>query len=341
MTGPIFDTIADGAVRWLHQHLDRFRLSTELRASDILQPPLLPERSCTACLRQRGCPDHPRHRYIDALWWGRALTPLTELALAGTAVLRASDPRTDRHRLAHEMVDMIWKEIDAGEVLFALLKAEPGEGSVLSLYAFLRERGRRHAGIEHIAAQLVTTRNWSAKEVAPFHLLARLTSQRALGLPVEHVDLEEAITRTWLARTPEPWLLDHHHAYALTHTVFYLTDWGRAPAHLPTALAAYLNDWLPCWSQVWCEEEDWDLLGELLAVDACLPQPTLDERLWNHLAQAQLPDGSIPGPRFPSRGIDQADGDAYTYNRHSTIVAAVAASWACARAANRAATTIS
>ncbi|MGW0194752.1 DUF6895 family protein [Nonomuraea sp. NPDC003201] len=160
----------------------------------------------------------------------------------------------------------------------------------------LKETGASHAGVEHLAGHLVSTRHWAALDESPRRRLGRLTTQRTLGLPV-HDDIEEIIAKTWLGHAPEPWLLDHDNAYALTHTVFYLTDWGRSPARLPAALADYLSGWLPAWCQVWCEEEDWDLLGELLAVDACLPQPALDERLWHHLAQAQLPDGSIPGLR--------------------------------------------
>ncbi|MFC4009920.1 DUF6895 family protein [Nonomuraea purpurea] len=48
-------------------------------------------------------------------------------------------------------------------------------------------------------------------------------------------DMEKVTERTWLGRSPEPWLLDRFHAYALTHTVFHLTNWGLEPARLASS----------------------------------------------------------------------------------------------------------
>ncbi|GAB2859511.1 hypothetical protein GCM10022221_68770 [Actinocorallia aurea] len=326
MSRPVFDEIAEHAMRWLYQHFDRMRLSGELRTSELLRTSLGQEGARASCAHGLDLTVLP-HRRSDALGWAQALKPLSELLVVCVPVLSTSDPTGDRHRLARHMVDAVWEDFGAGEVLHDLLRAEPGLTSLLPIYVLLRQTGKRHEGVERLAAHLATTRHWAAWEEPRYLALERLATQRALGLST-HADAEETIAGTWLGRFPEPWHLDYEHAYAVTHTVFYLTNWGLRPSHLPSALAGYLSDWLPCWSQVWCEEKDWDLLGELLAVDACLPQPALDERLWTHLAEAQLPDGSLPGlpPHFGS--YDHQGEDAYLRDRHPTAVAALAATLA-------------
>ena len=107
---------------------------------------------------------------------------------------------------------------------------------------------------------------------------------------------------TWLARTPEPWTVEGHIAYDVTHTVFHLTDWGENPDGLPPDIADYLATWLPAWIDDWLDLERWDLLGELLVIDACLPRPTLDERAWQAFAAAQQPDGAMPAIRTMPEG---------------------------------------
>ncbi|MFC4857334.1 DUF6895 family protein [Actinophytocola glycyrrhizae] len=71
-------------------------------------------------------------------------------------------------------------------------------------------------------------------------------------------------------------------------------DWGRHPDHLPAELADYLSLWLPVWIDEWATHRHWDLLGELLVVDACLPEPALDDAVWRYFAAAQTQEGAMP-----------------------------------------------
>jgi hypothetical protein len=71
---------------------------------------------------------------------------------------------------------------------------------------------------------------------------------------------------TWLARTPEPWTVEGHIAYDITHTVFHLTGWGENPDGLPPDTADYLATWLPVRIDDWLDLERRDLLGELLVL---------------------------------------------------------------------------
>jgi uncharacterized protein DUF6895 len=122
------------------------------------------------------------------------------------------------------------------------------------------------------------TRSWSATEAEPTRLLAVLRAEERLGLrrALSDADAETAVWRTWLGDLPEPWSFEGRAGYALTHHIFHVTDWGTRRAGLPPELGRYLTHWLPAWLDDWAALEHWDLCGELLVVDACLPVPTLD-----------------------------------------------------------------
>jgi hypothetical protein len=52
---------------------------------------------------------------------------------------------------------------------------------------------------------------------------------------------------------------------------------AKNPKDCPPGLCDYLATWLPAWLDDALDLARWDLLGELLVVDACLPHPTFDE----------------------------------------------------------------
>ncbi|MDX6354432.1 MAG: hypothetical protein QOF98_1335, partial [Streptomyces sp.] len=71
----------------------------------------------------------------------------------------------------------------------------------------------------------------------------------------------------------------------------------------------------------------WDLVGELLAVTACLPDAPYDAGAWERLAAAQTPEGAVPetgGPPPPGCTAHEA----FTACYHSTLVVAFAATLA-------------
>lgn len=258
-----------------------------------------------------------------------ALKPLAELAQTAVVIQRSDPPGGRRHRLAADCVRFAWAELGRGDVLFDLLRAEPAATYPLEIYAFFPEVGLRHRPLEELGAFLGGTRAWPATEQVPTRVLG---VQRVLAkLGIGHVrDPAEVVGRTWLGGLPEPWAMDVHAGYALTHDVFHLTDWGARPEGLPEHLADYLATWLPAWVETWLEERHWDLVGELLAVDALLPRPTASPDVWRRYAAAQREDGSVPAVESWVRpGLTPVE--AFGVCHHATLVAAFAASLALAR----------
>jgi hypothetical protein len=134
---------------------------------------------------------------------------------------------------------------------------------------------------------------------------------------------------TWLGALPEPWAIDWMTGYNVTHTVFHLTDWGARPHGLPAPMRRYLRDWLPVWADIWLELGQWDLVAELLIVDACLDEPACDPDNWQALAAAQHEDGLLPRDAEP---VEDDPERAFKDNEHTAVVSIVAAALTLSRA---------
>ncbi|MFT7836904.1 hypothetical protein Q5530_12210 [Saccharothrix sp. BKS2] len=294
----LFHQVGERALEWLAANADRFR-----PARDPLDPDVDVDTS---------------------------LKPLGELAQISVVLDREGVAGGRQRALARGLLDLVWEELGRGGLLVALLDAEPGAPYPLELYAPLWEAGLRHPPLEDLLRQTTGTRGWAAQEVLPTRALGILNAERRTGLP-PHGDRDQAVRRTWLGRLPEPWTAERTTCYMVTHTVFHLTNWGQDPAGLPDDIADYLTTWLPVWVDVWCATEDWDLLGELLAVDACLPRCALDEQVWTRYALAQRPDGLVPvRGRYPDADADPDQ--VFAECRHPTLVVAFAAALATSRA---------
>ncbi|MBW1603752.1 hypothetical protein JJV70_16880 [Streptomyces sp. JJ66] len=285
-----------GALEWLSAHRDQFRL---------------------------------RERPQDAEDRAR-LKPVGELATIGAALLREGVAGSRQAALVRQLLDFAWREVlDGGTALARMQREEPLSPMPLEFHTPFRELGYRNPDVEQAAALSRQLTSWQALEMLPVRRLGLAVTEERAGLPPS-TDLAEATARTWLGRTPEPWTLGFHIGYDVTHTVFHLTRWGARPDGLPPDLAAYLAQWLPAWLEDWADAAHWDLLGELLAVDACLPEPALDPGVWERYAAAQHPSGAMPVEgRMPA--LDDP-AELFDLVHHPTLVAAFASTMATSRA---------
>ncbi|WP_235863081.1 DUF6895 family protein [Saccharopolyspora kobensis] len=254
--------------------------------------------------------------------------PVGELAVIGSALLREGVAGTRQAAQVTRLLDFAWQEaLDGGELLAWLQRDEPMSPIPLETYVAFRELGYRHRGIEAHARLINGTGSWHALEALPNRRLGIIGSAAAVGLG--QADVAAATRRTWLGQRPEPWTVDYHVAYDITHTVYHLTDWGGKLDRLPTDIADYLALWLPSWIDEWAARKHWDLLGELLVVDACLPRPVLDAAIWRRYAAAQSPQGAMPVQRTMPTGDAAA---VFDLVHHPTLVAALASVMATSRA---------
>ncbi|WP_037909024.1 DUF6895 family protein [Actinacidiphila yeochonensis] len=289
--------VGDQALGWLDAHRDFFRLTDE----DLATGSGIVER----------------------------LKPVGELAVNMRVLAREGVAGSRMHDISVRLLDHVWRDLlDGGNLLAALQRDEPHSPVPLEVYASLHELGYRHPGLEDAIDLARSTASWRALETVPNRRLGILNSERKLGL-VPSGDPEQALAATWLGKLPEPWTVQLHIAYDITHTVFHLTDWGAAPERIPPHIAEYLELYLPAWIADWADLEHWDLLGELLVIDACLPRPTLDAQAWERYAAAQDPQGAMPVQRAMPTGSRQ---DVFDQVHHPTLVAAFASAMATSRA---------
>ena len=257
----------------------------------------------------------------------RAVKSVAELGLAMSLVEREAVTGAEDAQAARQLADFAWGQLDRGLLLYQRQLDDPASSFPMEVYASFVRAGYRHRGLAALCAHLVGLRVARVRELAPHDQLAVVAAAHQLGLPAP-VDPLVVVERTWLGGQPEPWMLDATDAYALTHTVFHLTDFGADPGGLPQELQEYLHLWLPVWVEMVTETKTWDLLAELLIVDACLTTPQAYPQAWRLLALAQHPDGMVPGgtttaPRDPEQ--------TFRHHYHPTLVAVIAGTLAVSR----------
>ncbi|QKW10838.1 hypothetical protein HUT18_13165 [Streptomyces sp. NA04227] len=264
---------------------------------------------------------------------GERLKPLAELGTQLRILAREGIAGSEQHRRATRLLDFLWGELlDGGGVLARLHHNEPFSPVPLEVYAVFHELGHRHPGLEASLRTVRGTRSWAAMEVVPNRRLGLRNAERRMGLTDGGRAVpgpQSALEQTWLDQLPEPWTVHLHTAYDITHTIFHLTNWGEAPERVPAHIADYLTLYLPAWLEDWADLQHWDLLGELLVVDACLPRPGLDADIWARFAAAQSESGAMPLHH------EMPDGDpdtVFDIVHHPTIVAAFASAMATSRA---------
>lgn len=253
--------------------------------------------------------------------------PLGESALAASLVLREAVAKPADLHAAEELVDFTWHELGTGDLLYERALRHTLMTDPLEVYAHFVRCGRRHPSLDQLLAHQIRLCSVHNIEALPNRKLAIANAARIIGLDYGH-DWNTLSAATWLGARPEPWAIDWMTAYYMTHTVFHLTDWGARPEGLNAEITAYLWTWLPVWIDVWLEIGEWDLVGELLIVGACLEEPYRNSHHWAAFAAVQHPDGLVPRDAEPVEGTPQ---QIFTAHQHTVMVAIVAGTLATAR----------
>ncbi|MFE3771110.1 DUF6895 family protein, partial [Streptomyces sp. NPDC059122] len=258
----LLDRMVGGSLRWLTEQRDFFRLPPD--ATTDADPNL-------------------------------TLKPLGELAEL-TQLIASAHPHADLRAAAGRLFAFAWQETREGELFAELIRGEPYATYPVEIYGAFAQAGLRHPAVEELVLTTTGLRGWRVAREDHTRTLGVLNAERRIGL-AQHSDFEAEFALTGLGLLPEPWALDRKAAYGLTHDVFHLTDWGRNRRRLAPEAAGYLRLWLPSWLANWQEEQLWDLVGELLAVAACLPATPYDAAAGGRLAPPHGPLASVPQTR--------------------------------------------
>ncbi|MFJ8826658.1 DUF6895 family protein [Streptomyces sp. NPDC102467] len=260
-----------------------------------------------------------------------AYKALGETALATSLVLRSGAAGTTELTLAGDLLTFCWQQTGEGTLLYERLLRNPLKTDPLETYAHFVRGGFRNRELDALLAHTVPLTSTHAAEHVPNRRLGVANAIRVSGLDEgPGTPRWAALTRaTWLGNTPDPWHIDWLTAYAVTHTVYHLTDWGRLPAGLPADLVDYLHRWLPVWTDIWAEAGHWDLMAELMIAEMCLTDSHVDAEDWQRLADVQHEDGMVPRDDQP---VDDDPAQRFDDHQHPTIVAVIAGNLALTRA---------
>ena len=269
------------------------------------------------------------------------LKALGELAAIAEVLHRPADLGTARRGRARALLDFAWSQFGEGDVFVAVLDAQPYP--VLgTMYSVFERVGLRHPPTRERLARLgqpgaLARPAGTARAAAPPVAAQYGTDGVAvlclgLGLAWDVLALASPWSRaalyprTHLAQRVAAAALTVPEAYSLTHTVFFMTDWGAHPQALPEADRAFLCAQAPGWMDAFRQQGNFDLYAELAAAVSCAggaPGPA--EVV---LAAAQEQDGSVKGPaaRVAERtqGIEDAERRRFVAAYHTTLAATLA-----------------
>jgi hypothetical protein len=99
-----------------------------------------------------------------------------------------------------------------------------------------------------------------AEELLPYRQLDRSYFLWKAGLLPTEPDWADLYAKTTLATAPNALHLDRDAAYAITHTLFYLTDWGRRAATFDAPEIERVTSILDCLAVHYWRLQHWDLL---------------------------------------------------------------------------------
>jgi len=145
-------------------------------------------------------------------------------------------------------------------------------------------------------------------EVVPHRVLDREYFLWRSGLLTAEPDWQGLYARTSLAAAPGALHVDKEAAYAFTHTLFYLSDWGRRPPPFAEAEAERVAGIVDCLTVHYWRLRHWDLLGELLAnrVSMRARGSHIPAAASSAFLNAWWPDGCLPGEGGEVEGLREA-----------------------------------
>jgi hypothetical protein len=169
-------------------------------------------------------------------------------------------------------------------------------------YLMLRRTGYRSAYHEETLRLLRRWRELRSVELVPYRVLDREHALWASGWTRAEPDWYRLARATALSRCVDPLGFDDDAAYSVTHTIFYLTDFGNRPSPLSASALEAAVDTLEHLLLHYWRKGHWDLVGELLASLNCLA--ACGSPIYGGAASAYHSawrvDGMVPPKRQPA-----------------------------------------
>ena len=252
------------------------------------------------------------------------LKALSELAIASEILLQYCREDAWFEKKSKEWFAFCWSQINEGNILRQAIDRRPDFLLFAAMYLPFRRNGMMNEQLEQAVRDGLRTRGASSWEFPGWVLLLIVRTLHLLEIESLWT-IDSCFRDTWLHKLPEPWTLHNESAYSLTHTVFFLTDFGQRLDHLPEVYRQYLVLWLPVWLEHYRTSWNHDLLAEMIMVARCIQAE--DENDWGSILLArQEEDGTLMRPRIQETGPKEAKDvrKQFQENYHSTLAVLMA-----------------
>lgn len=190
-------------------------------------------------------------------------------------------------------------------------------------YLMLRATGYKNSYYEETLEFLNRNGYLYACEECPYRILERnLLFWRSKYLNQEP-EWDSVYQSSILSKEVNPIYLDDMHVYYITHTLFYLTDFGNRPLLLPNKEIRRITDLLESLLLHYVRIGNWDLVGELLINLTSLNQNNsiIYSECSKMFQNTWKQDGSVPKQKEVSQlSHTYNNEEIFNYHYHSTIV---------------------
>lgn len=226
----------------------------------------------------------------------KLLKPIGELVLCCDVMIRYKVLENE----ARSTLDWAWKELENGNFLLKALLSRPSLLMISSLYSTFHRNGYLNIPLRDLIAYHSTS---SFTKSMQYPYWRRLDLELALfdmGLAESFKPKQDL---TWSFHQPQPWMIDNDSAYALTHEIFYLTDFGRNKHLLLHETREYILSWLPAWLKLFLMDSNLDIYCELLMVSACIGKTEHFKEGSSILSREISVSGCIRGPKSGGKNL--------------------------------------
>lgn len=215
------------------------------------------------------------------------LKPIAELVFASEIVLLNSNADVELERKSKEWSHHCWSQIREGEILREAMESRTDFLLFAAMYAPFRRYDLINERLEQTLRQRLET-SGASEQFPAWVVILMIRTLNTLGIQPPW-KLEDCFRRTWLFGLPEVAVIQGMRGYELTHTVFFLTDFGRRFQDLPGIHREYLILHLPQWMQSCRTANHYDMLAELVMVARCIRMD--DQEDWGAVLLSRASSG--------------------------------------------------
>lgn len=244
-----------------------------------------------------------------------SIKPLGELVLVLEQV-------GDRNGELKDVSEWAWEQFAFGKLFRDIVMAKPDLIVVSTIYASFLRMGYSDPNVGKALEYFLSTDYCGAIEIPRWRALDIEHGKAKIGRSsISDLNLDG----TWLAAQPEPWLASSDTVYAVTHELFYVTDFGRQPLRVDAPQETFIRIVLDAWIENYLREKNFDLVAELLM---CAVYCGFDDLYYENvriLLNEQDADGRLRGPAGSAENLIEDDMDEervdFLRNYHTTLVA--------------------